>query len=315
MFVKNRKKTVGLCVMVVTASLALAALWAILATPETALAAPPEGKGKGGGGGGEVGQLIPVCITFEAGRIQSDQTDEAGGIPYCDGELKKKVTAIVGRNFSIVLDGNTSNKKTAGRTVWLDLSGGLGCTASVKVDINRPSASGPVGDRICDECFDFVPDLPAERFGGLTSGRKYGYPDNAKLEILGRDLDGLGVVGNSEGRQSTVETNARLKFSVGGESYSLHWGPFKMREGGATFCPGSGHVTVERLDLNTWRIASTVDHLACLYRETSEDPEYLGQFVVPFGMTAVAMEHEETVWGDEPWGIGDDSRLIPIVCD
>jgi hypothetical protein len=41
MFGKNRNKKVGICVMVVTASLVLAALWAVLATPETALAKKP----------------------------------------------------------------------------------------------------------------------------------------------------------------------------------------------------------------------------------------------------------------------------------
>jgi len=55
MFGKNRKKKVGLCVMVVTASLVLAGLWAVLATPETALAVKPEKPPKlpkdGGGNG------------------------------------------------------------------------------------------------------------------------------------------------------------------------------------------------------------------------------------------------------------------------
>ena len=46
MFGKNRNKKVGLCVMVVTASLVLAGLWAVLATPETALAnKPPHNHG------------------------------------------------------------------------------------------------------------------------------------------------------------------------------------------------------------------------------------------------------------------------------
>jgi hypothetical protein len=43
MFGKNRKKTVGLCLMVVASCFILAGLWAVLATPETALA-----KGKPG---------------------------------------------------------------------------------------------------------------------------------------------------------------------------------------------------------------------------------------------------------------------------
>ncbi len=41
MFGKNRKKKVGLCVMVVTSCFILAGLWAVLATPETALAKKP----------------------------------------------------------------------------------------------------------------------------------------------------------------------------------------------------------------------------------------------------------------------------------
>jgi len=41
MSIKSRNKTVGLCVMVVTASLVMAALWAVLAAPETALAGKP----------------------------------------------------------------------------------------------------------------------------------------------------------------------------------------------------------------------------------------------------------------------------------
>ena len=41
MLQKNRNKRVGLCVMVVTSCLVMAAVWAVLATPETALAKKP----------------------------------------------------------------------------------------------------------------------------------------------------------------------------------------------------------------------------------------------------------------------------------
>jgi len=44
---KNRSKTVGLCVMVVTACLVMAGIWAVLATPETALAKKPDKPGGG----------------------------------------------------------------------------------------------------------------------------------------------------------------------------------------------------------------------------------------------------------------------------
>jgi hypothetical protein len=68
MFGKNRNKKVGLCVMVVTASLVLAGLWAVLATPETALAHkdpadPGHSHGKGGGGGGKGERTAEVTIT------------------------------------------------------------------------------------------------------------------------------------------------------------------------------------------------------------------------------------------------------------
>ena len=49
MFGKNKNKKVGLCVMVVTACLVLAGIWAVLATPETALAKKPDHAGGGGG--------------------------------------------------------------------------------------------------------------------------------------------------------------------------------------------------------------------------------------------------------------------------
>jgi hypothetical protein len=300
---KNRNRRVGLCVTVVAGCLTLVILWAVLAMPETALAKKPV-KPPGGGGGGEVGQEIPVGIAFdETGCIRSDQQDEHGDVPYVDGEQKGKVTAVVGRNFNIQLDTNNINKRTAGRTVWLDLSNALGCDASVKVDVSEGAGGDP--DGICDDCIDSVPDLPAERFGTLPSGQQYGYPDSAELYIRGRDLDGLRV-GN------TVDTSAQMNFSVGGQSWRLYWGSFEVH-GGQTYAPGTSPVVVKRLDNDTWQITCAGD--ACLYRENNPPhraTEYHGQVVVPFGFTAVAITHEETVWGDEPHGIdpGDDPCVL-----
>jgi len=48
MFGTNRNKKVGLCMTVVTASLVLATVWAVLATPETALAVKPDKPPKDG---------------------------------------------------------------------------------------------------------------------------------------------------------------------------------------------------------------------------------------------------------------------------
>jgi hypothetical protein len=287
MSIKNKDKRDGIGLMVVATCVAVAGLWVVLAMPATALA-----KGKkppGGGGGGEVGQEIPICIAFEESlSIKSD------GDIYCDGDSNRKVTAIVGRNFSIVLETNNSKKRTAGRTLWLDLSNALGCAASAKVDVS--DGFGGDSDGVCDGCFDSVPDLPDVRFDTPISGQKLGYPDEAKMEILGRDLDGLQV-------GHMVNTNARLYFSVGGQSWVLHWGPHKV-PGGWTYAPGTAPVTVYRHDNDTWIINTTGD--ACLYRDNNPPhraTEYHGQVVMPFSMTAVAMVHEETIWGDEPWGI------------
>ncbi len=86
MFVKNRNKTVGLCVMVVTACLVLATLWAVLATPETALGGKPGGKK----------QEISVSVTFRDGtddRVKSDCA--TGDCPYTR-ERGNKVKAFIG---------------------------------------------------------------------------------------------------------------------------------------------------------------------------------------------------------------------------
>ncbi len=65
MFGKNRNKKVGICVMVVTSCFILAGLWAVLATPETALAHkdpddPGHSHGGGGGGSGGGGEKVSV---------------------------------------------------------------------------------------------------------------------------------------------------------------------------------------------------------------------------------------------------------------
>ncbi|MHC4323827.1 MAG: hypothetical protein ACYSUX_06105 [Planctomycetota bacterium] len=300
MSIKSRNKRIVIYLMVVATCIVVTGLWATLLIPEAALAKKPPDKP---GGGGEVGQKIPVCIVFD--EVSSINTD--GDDPYCDGDLKKKVTAFVGRAFSIFLTPNNSNKTTAGRTLWLDLSVALGENGSINVDVS--DGAGGNSDGICDEYIDGVPDMPTERFGTLPSGQKFGYPDNARLEIWGRDLDGLRV-GN------TVETNARLYFSVGGQSWVLHWGSFEA-PGGRTYAPGTAPVTVYRYDNDTWQITNLTGD-ACLYRSNNPPhsaTEYHGQVIVPFAMTAVAINPEEDPWGDEPWDIipGNETPCQEIV--
>ncbi|MCP4247423.1 MAG: hypothetical protein GY778_10285 [bacterium] len=249
----------------------------------------PDCGGGGGGGGGEVGQHIAVCITFDEGL--GIATDDLTDPSYCEGDSNGKVTARVGRNFGITLDGNNTNRKTAGRTFFLDVSAGRGCAGSVNVDVDAC-----VG---CDDCVDGLePDLPATRFGDPPLDQKFGFPDNAKLGIGGQDLDGLPV-------GHTFETRARLRFSVGREDYRLEWGPFKGPGGSLapTRCPESDPVIVTRVDNDTWTFETTGEHRACMYIDDKFiqcKMVYLGQFVVPFRATAVAIEHEPTIWGDPP---------------
>ncbi len=119
MFGKNRNKKVGICVMVVTASLVLASLWAVLATPETALAHKTgEEHSHGGGGGGKVGGDVSgwiFCkVTFD--DRESDGVESDGVGDYVDGADRTEMR--IGRNFDIHMDFNTHKKKDSLRTLY-----------------------------------------------------------------------------------------------------------------------------------------------------------------------------------------------------
>ena len=104
---KNRNKKVGLCVMVVMASLVLAAVWAVLATPETALAKKPDNPG--GGGGGDEPKALNGSATFRDVLGIPDPTQEDpdrvlyipdavqsdGGGPYYDSANGRKGDTIL----------------------------------------------------------------------------------------------------------------------------------------------------------------------------------------------------------------------------
>ncbi|MHC4557388.1 MAG: hypothetical protein ACYTFW_08375 [Planctomycetota bacterium] len=107
MSIKSNNKRVGLCVMFVTSCIVLAAVWVVLATSKTALAAPPEGKDKGSGDTG----TAPVCIVFEGGGIQSDDG------PYCD-DKQLKVKAIMTPDGHVNLLPNTGRGE---RTLYVDV--------------------------------------------------------------------------------------------------------------------------------------------------------------------------------------------------
>ena len=105
MFGKNRNKTVGLCVMVVTSCFILATLWAVLAAPETALAKKPGG---GGGGGGKK-QEIPVSVTFRDSGTDGVQSDGGGAYTRKPGD---KVKAFIGMGGQLRLQTWGSRTRT-----------------------------------------------------------------------------------------------------------------------------------------------------------------------------------------------------------
>jgi len=114
MFGKNKK--VGLCVMVVTASLVLAALWAVLTTPETALAEPGKGKGGGGGGGGD-----QPCVTFD--DLARDDVRSDDGTPYCHNK-KENITVKFSHDGHLKLNTNSTDKAGNGRGIFIDFDNG-----------------------------------------------------------------------------------------------------------------------------------------------------------------------------------------------
>jgi len=123
MFGKNRNKKVGICVMVVTASLVLAGIWAVLATPGTALADPPEGKGKDKDGDDVRCCSLSFCITFrdvEDGAIDAIGSDGEG--EYCNGG---KIVASAGgtakHGCGFRFDMNKGQQFGQGRLGFLDL--------------------------------------------------------------------------------------------------------------------------------------------------------------------------------------------------
>lgn len=114
MFGKNKNKTVGLCVMVVAACLVMAAVWAVLATPETALAKKPDNPG-----GGEP-EALHGSATFRdalGDRVRSD-----GEGPYTYTGSGKGGAILLGLGDFFRLRVNV-DKKVVGRRFVLDFDG------------------------------------------------------------------------------------------------------------------------------------------------------------------------------------------------
>ncbi len=120
MFGKNKNKKVGLCLMVVTSCFILAGLWAVLATPETALAKKPTDPGGGGGGKDKV----PTCVQFDdGGSVMGDKVGEIDNAPYCHNK-KEKITVEFSNALSfgghLHLQTNSTDKAANGREIFID---------------------------------------------------------------------------------------------------------------------------------------------------------------------------------------------------
>ena len=133
MFGKNRKKKVGICLMVVTSCFILAGIWAVLATPETALAKKPDKPPGGGGGDDGACCSLNFCITFREAVTDVILSDGEG--EYCNGG---KIVAIAGgtakHGCGFRFDMNKGQKFGQGRLGFLDLSA---CEVTVGVDLTE----------------------------------------------------------------------------------------------------------------------------------------------------------------------------------
>jgi hypothetical protein len=97
MSIKSKNKRVGMGLMVVATCIVVAGLWAVLVTPETALAKKP------GGGGGDTG-VAPVCVEFS--DLSDDGVQSDNETPYCN-DKQSKIKAIMTHDGHVDLQPNT----------------------------------------------------------------------------------------------------------------------------------------------------------------------------------------------------------------
>ena len=179
MFVKNRKKTVGLCVMVVTASLVLATLWAVLATPETALAKKPDKA------------IFDVDAVSHGGPYDSptlvSEPDRSGSTSNSTLFVKWPSDAInitpkwISENYepyALTDDPQLSFSKKKGKIIavhfWIqDIRGPKGILHSAKITVDPPFPPSPAG---------FTLHLHAD---GVEVWRHKGNKGGQKMEMIG----------------------------------------------------------------------------------------------------------------------------------
>ena len=237
MLCKNRNKKVGLCVMVVTASLVMATLWAVLATPETALAAKPDKPG-----GNVVKQDIPGVLTFTgSGSLTND-----GAVPPEYSNSEAGTTCFIGRRRSIWV----RLSKTSDRRMNLTLT---------ELDVT------PFDIQQGEDTIQINPgDDPWGNDTGITPP---GLPTEQPMPISQVELQiapYLNVSGLTQG--STLDASTWLLFlDDTGNQWGLYFGrgrPLGVEDGwgGARFFTelDAVPVTVSCVTLNTsWMVTST----------------------------------------------------------
>ncbi|MHC4593607.1 MAG: hypothetical protein ACYS19_01510 [Planctomycetota bacterium] len=123
MFGKKRNKKVGLCLIVVTASLVLAAIWVVLATPQLSLADHRPGhRGDGGKGPGGKEHTQDIPVTVEIFDRSPGVSSDGGGNPpgsYTDRK-KDHISTFVGRNSGQFILNTNTNDSDGGRTLVLE---------------------------------------------------------------------------------------------------------------------------------------------------------------------------------------------------
>lgn len=161
MSTKRKNKRIGVCLMAVTSCLIVAVLWAVLATPETALAKKP-----GSGGPSGETQDIPVSAVIDDQSNEGVSSD--GGGAYVD-KKKDHISAFVGRRAGqFILDTNTNNAE-GGRTMKLNFS-------AVVDPLNREPLPPNTGGVV-------TPITAAVYTARARVTEQYGYVDLRAMEI------------------------------------------------------------------------------------------------------------------------------------
>ena len=206
---KSKNKRVEIGLMIVAICTVVAGLWAVLETPETALAKPPDKPGRN-----VVQQDIPAILTFDAGGLSSD------GGPYND--LENGTSCAVGRRRSIWVDlGNNSPRR-------MNLTLGVPLTA---VESDPEIGCDPLGDPTGID----PPELPS---GAISQVNLHiGHFLNVSGlgdEYLGEDfpycedIEGYGDGYNNNTMSATMDL---LFFDELGEQWGLYFGPGRDADG------------------------------------------------------------------------------------